>query len=108
MLYLPPGTALPERVHGAFVSDEEVRRVVEHLTQRGGGPDYIEGVLEEVPPLRDGAVGGPTGTQQPSTSGHHSRPRSAGAQCTAPRPPPHHPPAPPRGHETCHHRRAPR
>ena len=33
MLYLPPGTAMPERVHGAFVSDEEVHRVVEHLKQ---------------------------------------------------------------------------
>ena len=37
MLYLPPGTAMPERVHGAFVSDEEVHRVVEHLKQIGGG-----------------------------------------------------------------------
>jgi S-DNA-T family DNA segregation ATPase FtsK/SpoIIIE len=36
MLYLPPGTAMPERVHGAFVSDEEVHRVVEHLKQSGG------------------------------------------------------------------------
>ncbi|HVF35119.1 MAG TPA: DNA translocase FtsK 4TM domain-containing protein, partial [Candidatus Saccharimonadia bacterium] len=33
MLYLPPGTAMPERVHGAFVSDEEVHRVVAHLKQ---------------------------------------------------------------------------
>ena len=37
MLYLPPGTAMPERVHGAFVSDEEVHRVVEHLKQISGG-----------------------------------------------------------------------
>ena len=35
MLYLPPGTALPERVHGAFVSDDEVHRVVEHLKAMG-------------------------------------------------------------------------
>src|SRR5690606_13797245 len=35
MLHLPPGTAMPERVHGAFVSDEEVHRVVEHLKQSG-------------------------------------------------------------------------
>ncbi len=61
MLYLPPGTALPERVHGAFVSDEEVHRVVEHLRQSGGGPDYIEGVLDETQSLGDGTVVGPTG-----------------------------------------------
>ena len=60
MLYLPPGTAMPERVHGAFVSDEEVHRVVEHLKQVGQ-PDYIEGVLEEVQTLGDGVVVGPTG-----------------------------------------------
>ncbi|WP_407351574.1 DNA translocase FtsK [Luteimonas sp. R10] len=61
MLYLPPGTALPERVHGAFVSDEEVHRVVDHLKQSGGGPDYIEGVLEETQTMGDGVVVGPTG-----------------------------------------------
>ena len=60
MLYLPPGTALPERVHGAFVSDDEVHRVVEHLKQ-GGGSDYIEGVLEDVQTMGDGVVVGATG-----------------------------------------------
>ena len=35
MLYLPPGTSVPTRVHGAFVSDEEVHRVVEALKQIG-------------------------------------------------------------------------
>jgi len=44
MLYLPPGTAIPTRVHGAFVSDEEVHRVVKDWQKRGG-PDYLEGVL---------------------------------------------------------------
>lgn len=44
MLYLPPGTAVPVRVHGAFVSDEEVHRVVEDWKQRGQ-PDYLEEVL---------------------------------------------------------------
>ena len=39
MLYLPPGTALPQRVHGAFVSDDEVHRVVNDWKQRGQ-PDY--------------------------------------------------------------------
>jgi S-DNA-T family DNA segregation ATPase FtsK/SpoIIIE len=41
MLYLPPGTALPQRVHGAFVSDEEVHRVVEDWKRRGA-PNYLE------------------------------------------------------------------
>ena len=45
MLYMPPGTGLPGRVHGAFVSDEEVHRVVDHLKAQGE-PNYIEGILE--------------------------------------------------------------
>ena len=45
MLYLPAGHGLPTRVHGAFVSDDEVHRVVSFLKQHGG-PNYIEGVLE--------------------------------------------------------------
>ena len=44
MLYLPPGTALPQRVHGAFVSDDEVHRVVEDWKQRGA-PDYLEEIV---------------------------------------------------------------
>jgi len=46
MLYMPSGTGLPVRVHGAFVSDEEVHRVVAYLKEQGGEPNYIEGVLE--------------------------------------------------------------
>jgi S-DNA-T family DNA segregation ATPase FtsK/SpoIIIE len=45
MLYLPPGGGLPVRVHGAFVSDEEVHRVVDYLKSQGE-PNYIEGILE--------------------------------------------------------------
>ncbi len=45
MLYLPPGTGHPQRVHGAYVADEEVHRVVEVLKSRGG-PQYIDGILE--------------------------------------------------------------
>ena len=45
MLYMPPGTGLPVRVHGAFVSDDEVHRVVAHLKEQGE-PNYIEGILE--------------------------------------------------------------
>jgi DNA segregation ATPase FtsK/SpoIIIE, S-DNA-T family len=46
MLYLPPGTGLPVRVHGAFVSDDEVHRVVEALKALGE-PNYIDAVLSE-------------------------------------------------------------
>lgn len=45
MLFMPPGTGLPVRVHGAFVSDEEVHRVVKYLKEQGE-PNYIEGILE--------------------------------------------------------------
>jgi S-DNA-T family DNA segregation ATPase FtsK/SpoIIIE len=45
MLYLPPGSGVPQRVHGAFVSDAEVHRVVEQLKARGE-PDYVPGLLE--------------------------------------------------------------
>jgi S-DNA-T family DNA segregation ATPase FtsK/SpoIIIE len=68
MLYLPPGTALPERVHGAFVSDEEVHRVVEFLKQHGGGADYVEGVLAEVQTLGDGTVVGASGLPEAASS----------------------------------------
>ena len=45
MLYMPSGTGLPIRVHGAFVSDDEVHRVVNYLKSQGE-PNYIEGILE--------------------------------------------------------------
>ncbi len=45
MLYLPAGHGLPTRVHGAFVSDDEVHRVVSFLKEQGE-PNYIDGVLE--------------------------------------------------------------
>lgn len=45
MLYMASGTGLPIRVHGAFVSDDEVHRVVEYLKSQGE-PNYIEGILE--------------------------------------------------------------
>ncbi len=54
MLYLPPGTGLPQRVHGAFVDDQEVSRVVDWL-RRTGAPDYIDDVLAE--PREDGDGG---------------------------------------------------
>ena len=61
MLYIPPGTGLPVRVHGAFVSDEEVHRVVESLKAQGE-PDYIDGLLE-------GDVEGETGDGVSSVTG---------------------------------------
>ncbi|NOL50250.1 DNA translocase FtsK [Pelistega europaea] len=45
MLYMPPGAGVPLRVHGAFVADDEVHRVVEFLKEQGE-PEYIEGILE--------------------------------------------------------------
>ena len=58
MLYMASGTGLPMRVHGAFVSDDEVHRVVAYLKEQGGDPDYIEGVLEGGTLDDDSAPGG--------------------------------------------------
>ena len=44
MLFLPPGTGYPRRIHGAFVADEEVHGIVEYLKQFGE-PDYIDDIL---------------------------------------------------------------
>lgn len=44
MLYMPPGTGYPVRIHGAFVSDQEVHKVVNYLKAQGE-PNYIEGIL---------------------------------------------------------------
>jgi S-DNA-T family DNA segregation ATPase FtsK/SpoIIIE len=60
MLYMASGTGLPIRVHGAFVSDEEVHRVVNYLKEQGE-PDYIEGILEGGTVDGDGEVGGEGG-----------------------------------------------
>ncbi|PPD48921.1 MAG: cell division protein FtsK [Methylotenera sp.] len=76
MLYMPPGTGYPMRIHGAFVSDQEVHKVVDYLKAQGE-PNYIDGILTneteegggdfvagasgnsgaEVDPLYDEAVG---------------------------------------------------
>ncbi|HEY1997480.1 FtsK/SpoIIIE family DNA translocase [Paraburkholderia sp.] len=53
MLFLPPGTGYPQRVHGAFVADEEVHRIVEYLKQFGE-PQYEEGILDG--PATEGAT----------------------------------------------------
>ncbi len=93
MLYLPPGRGIPERVHGAFVSDEEVHKVVESLKQQGE-PQYNEEILsgsteggdlfpgeagsgggsgEEADPLYDQAVAIVTETRRASISGVQRR-----------------------------------
>ncbi|WP_257287372.1 DNA translocase FtsK [Endozoicomonas sp. SESOKO2] len=53
MLYLPPGTSVPIRVHGAFVSDDEVHRVVADWKKRGQ-PDYVDAVLSGAETASDG------------------------------------------------------
>ncbi|MBI5007008.1 MAG: DNA translocase FtsK 4TM domain-containing protein [Nitrosomonadales bacterium] len=57
MLYLPPGSGHPQRVHGAFVSDQEVHRVAEHLKAQGQ-PNYIEGVLTSLDEPAEGEYDG--------------------------------------------------
>jgi len=57
MLYLPPGTAMPIRVHGAFVDDHEVNNVVAHIKQ-SGEPNYIEEILQESTIVIPGLSGG--------------------------------------------------
>ncbi len=59
MLYLPPGTALPVRVHGAFVDDHEVQNVIAHIKQTGE-PNYIEEILQENTAAIPGISGGDT------------------------------------------------
>jgi S-DNA-T family DNA segregation ATPase FtsK/SpoIIIE len=59
MLYLPPGTALPVRVHGAFVDDHEVQNVIAHIKQTGE-PNYIEEILQENTAMIPGLSGGDT------------------------------------------------
>jgi len=56
MLYLPPGSGLPVRVHGAFVADEEVHKVVEHL-KKLGPPDYVDGILSAPEDDMEAALG---------------------------------------------------
>jgi S-DNA-T family DNA segregation ATPase FtsK/SpoIIIE len=94
MLYLPPGTGIPTRVHGAFVADHEVHAVAEYLKERGA-PDYVESILsgqsdddtaggfgqvalglsgdDEADPLYDEAVRIVTETRRASISGVQRR-----------------------------------
>jgi len=91
MLYLPPGTSIPQRIHGAFVDDQEVHRVVQFL-KGTGEPDYVDtvvkdfgetipgldppprgGDLEDQDPLFDEAVQIVTETRRASISGVQRR-----------------------------------
>jgi DNA segregation ATPase FtsK/SpoIIIE, S-DNA-T family len=89
MLFLPPGTGMPQRVHGAFVSDEEVHAVVDDLKERGSA-EYIDEILSgdgveniagitgessgnETDPLYDQAVAIVLETRRASISGIQRR-----------------------------------
>jgi len=56
MLYLPPGTSLPTRVHGAFVADHEVHAVVRNL-KKAGAPRYIDEIVDAPSSLTPGLTG---------------------------------------------------
>ena len=62
MLFLPPGGGVPTRVHGAFVSDEEVHRVAADWRQRGN-PVYIDAITQSVEGLDMGAFGTQNGDE---------------------------------------------
>lgn len=55
MLYLPPGTSVPVRIHGAFVADDEVHRVVADWQQRGT-PDFVEEILNGISEGSEGSA----------------------------------------------------
>jgi S-DNA-T family DNA segregation ATPase FtsK/SpoIIIE len=67
MLYLPPGSGYPQRVHGAFVADHEVHRVVQYLKQHGE-PRYVDGVLDSIEDEGDQAEGGTLASSEGSES----------------------------------------
>ncbi|MFZ5722882.1 MAG: DNA translocase FtsK [Pseudomonadota bacterium] len=62
MLYLPVGTSVPERVHGAFVADEEVHRVCDDWRRRGA-PNYIEDITRQAEEGGSGGFGGGDGEE---------------------------------------------
>ena len=61
MLYLPPGTGVPIRVHGAYVSDDEVHRIVKFIKENNPPPEYITSLKESYDAESD-SFGGATGS----------------------------------------------
>lgn len=55
MLFLPPGTSIPTRVHGAFVSDQEVHRVVKDQRSRGE-PEYVDEIMHGASNINDSGL----------------------------------------------------
>jgi S-DNA-T family DNA segregation ATPase FtsK/SpoIIIE len=66
MLFLPPGSGYPQRVHGAFVADHEVHKVVDYL-KKLARPQYLDSVLEgpETEEAEEGALEAPDGESDP-------------------------------------------
>lgn len=56
MLYLPPGTSIPERIHGAFVSDQEVHKVCNYLREKSE-PNYLEEITQDSTSSADASLG---------------------------------------------------
>jgi len=67
MLYLPPGSSQPDRVHGAFVDDHEVHSVVNYLTSHYE-TEYESGILDNLQMMDDGQIMGETGLPEPGDS----------------------------------------
>ncbi len=67
MLYLPPGSSQPDRVHGAFVDDHEVHSVVNYLTSHYE-TEYEAGILDNLQMMDDGQIMGETGLPEPGDS----------------------------------------
>lgn len=70
MLYLPPGSGYPQRVHGAFVADHEVHKVVEYLKQHGEA-HYVEEILQAG---EEGGVSDENGGENGKSAGGESDP----------------------------------
>jgi S-DNA-T family DNA segregation ATPase FtsK/SpoIIIE len=64
MLYMPPGTSYPDRIHGAFVSDQEVHKVVNFLKSKGV-PQYLDEVLNPIEVEGASDAGEPAGEKDP-------------------------------------------
>lgn len=73
MLYLPPGSGHPQRIHGAFVADDEVHKVVEYLKEHGEAC-YLDDVLQAADAEEDSGENGNAGSGQSGGSGGESDP----------------------------------